>query len=254
MKQHTKKISLLIITLSFFYSFFVKSVLAEEYTIVTTEMPPYVEGDRGLALDIVKELFNRANLNLVIKKMPLKRAVMVAERGLKKNPCVVPIQRSQERETRFKWIGPILITQSALFSLNEDEIKIDVFKDAFQYRILVSRGSADQDYLKGFGLSIDIANNEWQNMLKLQYKRARLLTADTIIAAYYAKKAGIKIKKQLNLITTLRALACHIDTPDSTIAQLNNKLQLMYRDGTIKKIFSNYMRELDISDSAQFLE
>ena len=170
------------------------------------------------------------------------------------NTGVFPIQRSQERETKFKWVGPILITQTALFSLKDDPINIEVFKDAFDYDILVVRGSADEEYLKGFGIQAKVANNDFQNAKKLKVKRARLWAADTIIASYYTKKTNTEIKKQLTLITTLRALGFHTNTPDKIIMALNEELNQMYKDGSIKKILEKHSKEFDINDTLKFLE
>ena len=39
--------------------------------------------------------------------------------------------------------------------MSEDNIKISVFKDAFKYTILSTLGSADEEYLKGFGLKVE---------------------------------------------------------------------------------------------------
>jgi polar amino acid transport system substrate-binding protein len=250
--ENMKKIILLTISILVQHLFFINNVLAEPYTINTFDFPPYVEKKSGLAIDIVKELFKRAGLKYKIKTMPLKRSIKVAKE--EKNTCVVPVQRSQERETKFKWVGPIIITQTGLFSLSEDDIKIDVFKDAFQYPILVARGSADEEYLEGFGLKTDVAADGYLNILKLKGKRARLLAGDTIITPYYAEKAGVNIKKQITIITTLRSLACNLNIPDETILLLNDTLSVMYSDGKIRKIFAKYAQKFDIKDSAQFLE
>lgn len=248
-----KKLSVILIGVSVLNLFCLVSMAsAIDYMILTAEMPPYVEKDSGLAMDIVKELFKRANLKTKIKTFPLKRALKLAEK--KNNTFVVPVPRSQERETAYKWVGPILITQTALFSLQEDDIKIDVFKDAFPYRILVANGSADEEYLTGFGIKTDVGNNDWYNIKKLRKKRARLWAADTIMASYYAQKEGVNIKKQITIITTLRSIACNINTPDSVIEHLNDILNTIYSDGTIKTIFNKYMKRFDIMDTAQFLE
>ncbi|OQY12572.1 MAG: hypothetical protein B6I31_02960 [Desulfobacteraceae bacterium 4572_19] len=243
--------TILIVQFFLFFGIMYRAV-ADEYTILTTQMPPYVEKNSGLAIDIVKELFKKAELNIKIQTLPLKRALRMA--SIKKNTFAVPVQRSQERETEYKWVGPILITETALFSLSNDDIKIDVFKDAFPYRILVARGSADEEYLRGFGIETDIGNNDGVNVNKLKRKRTRLWAADSIVASYYAKKEGVSIKKQITIITTLRSLACNINTPDTVISMLNKTLNVMYSDGTIKKIFAKYAKEFDIKDAAQFIE
>lgn len=38
----------------------------------------------------------------------------------------------------------------------------------------------------------------------------------------------------------LRALACHLDTPDDTLSALSSELKKMYSDGTIDNIMNKY--------------
>ncbi|MCP4158491.1 MAG: amino acid ABC transporter substrate-binding protein [Deltaproteobacteria bacterium] len=226
------------------------NIFAKDITLMLSEFPPYIEGNKGLAIDILNEIFKGADYTVKTEKVPLSRAIYRIKRKI--NTCA-PIQRSQERETLFKWVGPILITQTALFSRSDDPIKIDVLKDAFNYKIMVARGSADADYLKGFGAKIEIANNDDYNSKKLKRKRLRLWAADIIIASYYAKKNDLKIKKQLSISTTLVPLAFNINTPDSIINHLNEQLNKMYKDGTIKKFYDKYRKRLNIEEAFYFL-
>ena len=225
---------------------------AKAFIINTFEVEPYVQNKEGLVIDIAKVLFERANIKYVIHSSPQKRAIINARQT--QNNSVLFIQRSQERESFFKWVGPILVTQTALFSLQENNIQVDVFKDVFKYPILVARGSADQEYLKGFGLNTQVANNDYQNARKLKAKRAEFWVADTITASYNAKKAKVDIKKRLTLITTLRSLAFNVNTSDKVISHLNDILTIMYKDGTIKKILSSYKDKFDSKDISRFFE
>jgi len=236
-----------------FFILLSKTFLNAQFIVINTfEVEPYVQNKKGLAIDIAKVLFERANITYSIKSSPQKRAIIRTQQT--RNNSVLFIQRSQERESNFKWVGPILITQTALFSLEENDTQIDVFKDVFNYPILVARGSADEEYLKGFGLNTQVANNDFQNARKLKVKRAKFWIADTISASYHAKKVDINIKKRLTLITTLRSLAFNIHTSDKIIEHLNNILTIMYKDGTIKKILSSYEDKFESKDISRFFE
>jgi len=236
-----------------FFILLSKTLLNAQFIVINTfEVEPYVQNKQGLAIDIAKVLFERANITYSIKSSPQKRAIIRTQQT--RNNSVLFIQRSQERESNFKWVGPILITQTALFSLEENDTQIDVFKDVFSYPILVARGSADEEYLKGFGLNTQVANNDFQNARKLKAKRARFWIADTITASYHAKKAGVNIRKRLTLITTLRSLAFNINTSDKIIEHLNDILTIMYKDGTIKKILSSYKDKFESKDISRFFE
>jgi len=225
---------------------------AEKVIILTSVIPPYVNNtDSGLATEIIKDLFQKSGIDYSIRIRPFKRALKEAK--LHNNSCVVPLQRSQERETQFKWVGPVIITQTGLYSNSSDNIKIQVFHDAFQNKILVLRGSGDEEYLKGFGILTDPGSSEELNARKLKARRSRLWAADTMIAPYYASRVGAKIKLQTIIITTMRYLAFNKGIADSTIDKLNNELDLMRKKGSLEKIYEKYARKLNIKDVHQFI-
>ncbi|MDX1450983.1 MAG: transporter substrate-binding domain-containing protein [Oleiphilaceae bacterium] len=230
-------------------------VALADYTILTTAMPPYVneDGKSGIALDITTEMFRRANIKFDLKVVPLARALKQAEK--KEQTCVVPLQRSQERETLYKWISPVLVTQSALFSPPDAKFDLAVLADARPYKIGVYRGSALEEYLQGAGFDFDVqaANSEEKNAKKLNSGRVDIWAADAVAGPYYAKKANVRLKQQIIFSSTLRAIACHIDTPDSEVERLTDVLKGMYGDGTVKRIFTTYTKDLDVGDLGQFL-
>lgn len=230
------------------------SMAHAEITILTSPAPPYVseDGKSGIAIEIIEELFKRSNLTYNFKTMPLARALV--QSANKTNVCVLPVQRSQERETTYKWISPILVTQSALFSLKDSKLDLSVLIDAKEMKIGVLRGGDEEEYLKGFGYSkVQEANDELNNAKKIGSNRIELWATDTILGPYYAKKAGTTIRQQIAFRSTLRALACHISTPDETVDLLTTQLKAMYRDGTVKRIFTEYTKDLEIGDLGEFL-
>lgn len=222
------------------------------YTLNTFDFSPYVNEKEGLVIDIVKELFKKSNIQYTIKTLPQSRAIRNTRNNL--YDIVTPIQRSQTREAKFKWVGPILITQTALYTLPNSNLNIDVFNDIFKQEILVIRGSVEEEYLSSFGIKTQAVRSDLQNAYKLKANRAKVWATDTISASYYSKKSNVNIKKHLILLTTLRSLAFNLNTNDKTIALLNNNLQKMYNDGTIKKILLSYSKKYDIQDVLKFLE
>lgn len=225
-----------------------------QFTILTTAAPPFVseDGKSGISIDIVKEMFKRSNIEYQFKTTPLARALDQAAK--KKEVCVVPIQRSQERETTYKWISPILVTQSSLFSPKDSKLDLSVLIDAKDMTIGALRGSDEEEYLQGSGFKkVQTANDELNNAKKLEKNRIALWATDSILGPYYAQKAGFTVKQQLVFRSTLRALACHIDTSDETVDKLTSSLKEMYSDGTVKKIFTDYTKDLEIGDLGGFL-
>lgn len=220
------------------------------FVLNTFDFPPYINKKEGLVLDIVKELFEKSNISYTIKSLPTSRAIRNAQ-NLNMN-IVTPIQRSQEREVKFKWVGPILISQTAIFSLANNNIKIDVLRDIENKEVLVLRGSVEQRYLRDFGIKTQAVKSDLQNVHKLKINRAEIWATDTISASYFSRKTNIDIKKHLIFMTTLRSLAFNINTDEKIIELLNDNLQKMYNDGTIEKILQKYSKYFDTQDMFKF--
>lgn len=236
-----------------FISLLISNLFSSNNFILNTyDFPPYINKKEGLVIDIIKELFRKSNLSYTIKSLPQTRAIRSAKNI--PNNIVTPIQRSQEQEANFKWVGPILITQTAIFTLAKNNIQIDVLKDISKYEVLVIRTSAEEKYLNGFEIKTQAVKNDLQNIYKLKANRADIWAADTISASYYSKKSNIDIKKHLIFLTTLRSLAFNINTSDETIELLNNNLHKMYKDGTIEKILLKYSKHYNIQDILKFLK
>jgi polar amino acid transport system substrate-binding protein len=226
-----------------------------QYVILISPAPPFIseDGKSGISIDIVKEIFKRSKQSYEFKTMPLARALDQAAN--KANHCVLPVQRSQEKETTYRWISPVLVTQSALFSNASSPVPLSVLTDGREKSIGVLRGSDEEQYLKGNGFpKVQEANDELNNAKKLGSNRVDLWATDSILGPYYAKKAGVSVKQEVAFRSTLRALACHIDMPENVVESLSNSLKEMYGDGTVKKIFAEYTKGLDIGDLGLFLE
>lgn len=234
-----------------FLSLFISVLFASNsYILNTFNFPPYINKKEGLVLDIVKELFKNSNISYNIKTLPQARAIQKTKYS--ELNIITPIQRSQEREADFKWVGPILITQTALFTLKNSDLKIDVLNDIKRNKVLVVRGSSEEEYLKSFGFNIDAVKTDLQNANKLRVQRAKIWATDTISASYFSRKSNISIKKHLIFMTTLRSLAFNINTSDETIELLNKNLQKMYSDGTIEKLLLRYSSKFDTRDILKF--
>ena len=58
------KFILIVVSILFFTAMPFNKLLAQTFTLNTFEVPPYVEKNKGLAIDIIKELFTRANIKI----------------------------------------------------------------------------------------------------------------------------------------------------------------------------------------------
>lgn len=221
--------------------------------ILISEMPPYVNagGKDGIAVDTLAELFKRSGIEYKFQVVPLKRAVISAKDVA--NTCAAPVERSQDRETDYKWVSPVLITQTSFFTQSGDKTEINSLDDAKAKTVGVALGSNAESYLKGFNFKVETAN-ENANPKKLKAGRIGIWAADTISGPYYAKQDGMELREAFTFSTTLAALACNNKISDQTIETLNQNLTKMYQDGTMKKIFDKYTSSLGITSKALFLK
>lgn len=221
--------------------------------VVTFEMIPYVMpgGKTGIVIDTLNEIAKRSGIKLNFTIEPLKRGILKTKK-LEGN-CVAPIDRSHDRETDFKWISPILISQTALFGMGNTEIKIDTLDEAKKYSIGVQSGSIAENKFRSLKFKIVIAEDSSQSIKQMKGQRIDLWAADTLVANYWAKKKEYKIKELLNFETSLAGMACNVSVADKHIQKMNQELFLMYKKGKIKKIFEKYTSDLGIKINAQFL-
>lgn len=219
------------------------ATFAEKFYLLTEELPPYAisHGNKstGVSVEITALLFERAGLDYEIKIMPWKRAYATTLQA--KNTCLFPVQRNQEREASFRWISPLLITQVGFYSLRNSSIQIRTLEDAKAYQIGTYSGSASTEYLLSLGFKIESAEKDEQNPLKLTHRRIDMWSTDTLSAFYLSKQRNIHLAEQLVYLTTLRALACNVNTPEEALMKLDAALKSMYSDGSIDAITKHYL-------------
>lgn len=219
------------------------TAFANRFILLTEELPPYAisEGNKssGVSVEIAALLFERAGLDYEIKIMPWKRAYASTLQA--KNTCLFPVQRNQEREASFRWVSPLFITQVGFYTLRNSSIQIRTLEDAKPYQIGTYSGSASTQYLQNLGFDIESAEKDEQNPLKLTHRRIDVWSTDTLSAYYLSKQRNIHLEEQMVYLTTLRALACNLNTPEDTLLKLDAALKSMYADGSIDTITKHYL-------------
>jgi polar amino acid transport system substrate-binding protein len=207
--------------------------------------PPYMfdplqSKQQGLVSLILEELLSKAGIDYKITLMPPKRAELYAQ--FTPNTCVIPIEKSQEREVFFSWVSPILISQNGLFTLAAAApILLESLEDARQYRIGSYLGSSIGDYLDSFSYKVDLATQNDANIIKLKAARIDLWASDVLSARYIAKTANIPISEsKLNFFTSLRAIGCHEGVDNEVLSSMRTALQEMYKSGQMREILHTF--------------
>lgn len=223
----------------------------DSYTIYTEELPPisYKSGDQvsGIATDIVKEIFKRADIKSVITLQPWKRAFF----HVQDNPSgfLYAMSRTEQREKRFQWIGPFMFRETGLWSLKErTEISpVSTLEDLKKYTIGVTRGEAYHQLLlsNGFkdGIHIQPVNQSTQNAQKLLLNRI-----DMMVGSNYSinmkfsntDNPDIHLEKIYVFATAGYYIGANLNVSQTVIKKLNDSLSEIKASSFIKELHAKY--------------
>ncbi|WP_163133241.1 ABC transporter substrate-binding protein [Agarivorans sp. Alg241-V36] len=215
--------------------------------------PPYMflEDGRisGIATDIVKATFKKANIELELDTYPWARAYQITL--TQKDTLIYMLYRTEDRESLFKWVGPIVPAQPMYFYKlrSRSEINISSLEDAKQYTVGVVRNVANHKFLlkQGFeeGKNIAAVTNPQQNLKKLLAGRIDLLIGSELTLAMQMKELGAsmqEIEPSFNPIETKAGyIGFNLQTSDETIQRLQHALDSLQEDGTVKEIQNKYI-------------
>ena len=213
--------------------------------LVTFADPPHiiVEKSRiyGLSVEVVEQLFQQAGLTFDLQVMPPKRTVLYATE--QPNACVFPIERNQERETLFSWVGPILVTRTGFYTKSGTQLPdtIHTLMDAKRYVIGSHLGSGTGEYLQSLGFNMDFIPQKMSNAFKLKSDRIDLWETDELTAAYASRVAEVELSpSHLDFFTNLRAIACNPAIPITIIEKMRSVLYGMYQTGEIERLQAEF--------------
>ena len=201
-----------------------------------------LEGKRvvGIGTDTVREIMARANIDHTIELLPWKRAYTAALE--RQDTCVFSTTRTPERETLFKWVGPIGEADWVLMGRADRKLKLETLDDARRYRIGTYNGDARDLYLRARGFEVDPAPNDLINPRKLMADRIDLWAASirrgsaTLARMGYADKiVPVLVFNHIRVF-----LACNRAVPDALTARMSTALESMAHDGTLERIQHRY--------------
>ncbi len=215
---------------------------AENLVITTEDYPPFnmtVSGKiSGISTETVEEMAKRAGVGIAISLYPWERAYNMAQQDGK--TCVYSTTRTTQRESLFKWVGPLVNNNWVLYA-KADAKAVGKLEDTKAAKIGGYRGDAIANFLKEGGYKVEETNNDSQNPEKLLAGRIDYWATGEQLGAHLAKQKGITgIKPVLTFKETQMYLACNKGVPDAVVTKLNDALKAMVSDGTVAKIGKKY--------------
>ena len=126
----------------------------------------------GSATEIVQDMFKRANVEYKIAMYPWERAIAMAEQ--EPNTCVYSTTRTEAREKKFLWVGPVAPNDWVLFAMADSKIELKTLEDAKKYKVGGYRGDAVALFLEEQKFKLDNGANDEQSAQKLKNGRIEL--------------------------------------------------------------------------------
>lgn len=219
---------------------------AQNLILTTENYPPFNSVDpksgeiSGISTDKVLEMMRRANEKFTLIAYPWSRALQMAH--MDENTCVFSTSRTQERETQFKWVGPLMKINWTIFARADDQRKPDTLAGLFPYVMGTYRNDAVGAFLTLQGFKTDLANSDSDNPRKLLYKRFDFWATEELHGLEILKAQGLseKIVPLFQFHQSEMYLACNAGMAQERVDRYNQILRKMTRDGTVAQIEKKY--------------
>jgi len=226
---------------------------ADEYRIMTEELPPWSFHNNaeisGIAVEVVREMLITLELPDTIKIYPWQRAYrMTLERN---NNVLFSMAKTPERESLFKWVGPIATEKVYFYKNKNTKLKLDKLSDAKQVNtILTTRGFPEHNYLlsKGFN-NLHITSSMETSFQMLAHQRGDLTISGDTSGNYFLKKANIDKKSIVASKFSLYQFDLYIafskNISDIEIKKWQRALDQIKKSGRFTEIINKYIQRED---------
>ncbi|CAN5785706.1 ABC transporter substrate-binding protein [soil metagenome] len=215
-------------------------------SLTTEDYPPFniINPENGaitgISTDKVRELMRRSGDRYTITAYPWARAFQMARGEV--NTCVFSTTRTAERETMFKWIGPLVKNNWFIFARASDPRRPATLEDLQPYVIGGYRNDAIAEFFNLRGFKIELANTDSDNPRKLLYRRFDFWATGELLGLALLKSQGLdqQIIPLFQFHQSLMYLACHTGMAPERVERYQKILKEMERDGTVAAIEKKY--------------
>ncbi|MCP1499141.1 polar amino acid transport system substrate-binding protein [Pseudomonas migulae] len=223
-----------------------------DLVLLTENFPPYNmakngknfaqdENINGIAVDIVREMFKRANITYSLTlRFPWERIYKLALE--KPGYGVFVMARLPDREKLFKWVGPIGPDDWIMLAKADSKISLETLEDARKYKIGAYKGDAIAETLAKQGLKPIVVLRDQDNAKKLTSGQIDLWATGDPAGRYLARQDGVTgLKTVLRFNSAELYLALNKNVPDEVVAKLQAALDQLRKQGVVDEIMARYL-------------
>ncbi|MEG3638389.1 substrate-binding periplasmic protein [Magnetococcus sp. PR-3] len=195
----------------------------------------------GIATDMIKELFKRADIPYTLRLTQWRHAYAITQN--KPGYGLFSTTRTPNREELFQWVGPLVENNWVFLAKKSRNITINSLDDARAYKVGGYSGDAVANYLQGQEFIVELASKDKSNAKRIKKDKIDLWATGHLLGPWLAKKMkvnGLEVVYQFK--TTQMYLALSPTISKTTVDTLNTTLDSMRKDGTVDTIHQNYLK------------
>ena len=225
-------------------------VTGKTITLGYVDFPPYeYSEDRkptGILVEIVETIFRKADIQLVLKYLPFKRAFTEAKHG--QIDGLFNFYKNDNRLIYFDYSDAVIENPLVFFVRKDSAISFTKLKDLRGLKIGVMRGyTYGDDFDASVYFTLDEANSHTSNFKKLLYGRVDAYPCDKMVGIYVARKAGLMSEFKI-LPNPLKIMDGHIgftkDKHTDVVKKINNVISDMKEKNEIQDIFDKFLEKI----------
>jgi polar amino acid transport system substrate-binding protein len=219
---------------------------------LSEQYPPYnfVENNKpqGISFDVLIEILDLVGIDKNredIKFMPWARSYKLVQK--QPGTAVFSMTYTEERSKLFKFVGPILPSRVSLIAKKSRNLKINSARDMDQLKIGVVREDIGEHQLRELNVkrgAIKQSNHSYNIIQKLDKDRLDCIAYAKDVTFYIMKKYKIDPGNYEEVYLFQEGelyYAFHKETKDSILQPLQEALNSLKADGTVKKIIKKYI-------------
>ena len=220
---------------------------AEGLVYLTEDMPPYNYTENGqatgLSVMILRLMWKRMGVpEQPIHFMPWPRVYQSAQ--MDSGVLALSAFRTEEREGKFKWVGPITSGRLSVFALSASNVSIGSFQDLKRYRIGAIRDLAATALVQQPGFRLTVINRTPTSLRMLESGRIEVLALDDKTFYSNVREMGYPPGFFRN-VWILRTEDLYYflspDTPDELVARFQEALDAVKMSPEYRNLLNRYL-------------
>jgi polar amino acid transport system substrate-binding protein len=220
------------------------------YQVVTEEWAPYnymEEGVlKGISTEIVEKIMEITNDRFPMVLLPSMRSSLVL--NTRPKTIMYSLFRTKERESKYKWVGPILEESVYPYALKNSSINASTLLELKALdRISTRFAGVIPKRLQELGFTnVDASAHGSEALLKmLLVKRSELIVGDTDLGViYYSRRLNFSYKDlkkiPVEIFNSKLYIAFSLDSDDEVVNSWSKALMSIKSSGALKRIVENY--------------